>query len=779
MKNKSEIIDAIKINNDLESQILEVIKNENRKMDALEIIRSIKDTFTSDELRSVIEKLDSLCNDGILRHSNGNTYKLNDLLVGRVDLHEKGNAHVIIPGKEDIFITRDKMKGALDKDLVSVEYTNVSKNEGKIVKVLKRNLGSNIAEVKVVDGQTFIEIYGENDLPFIIDVEETNFNLVDGLLVHLEYVRDLSSDRVLARIDKILAHKNALLNEGQEPTKVSGEIAKIACEFSLRLSFPQEVLEEAKKMPASLSEEMITNGLKEGREDFRGEVIFTIDGKDTKDIDDAISVKILPNGNYELGVHIADVSLYVKPGMALWKEAEIRSNSNYLGNKVLPMLPVELSNGICSLNPNVDRFTESCIMEIDHSGKVVNARVTKGIINSKKKMNYDAVQDIIDDKETEDTKDYTTLEYTVKKGETLGDIAFSNNMTTDELLLVNQGIENVKEGDIVNIPCRNVLKNMYALSKKISAFKERRGELKFEGNEVKVYQDINDEVVDIKARDQRPAERIIEDFMVAANEQVAEFLEEFNVATYRIHDKPLEMKISDFMKFLELLGIHYPGKMNKENISSKDCQKLLEYLEDNKMFKILNRKLLRSMQKARYSTENIGHFGIASPKYTHFTSPIRRFDDLLNHTSISYILEDFSLEEEFIKSWVAYLATICDYISEQERNSEKCEYAVDDMLKSYYMEKHVGEEFDATVDTLMPSAFFVQTDNYIEGRVDIIEKEEEKYIGLLSTYDYNENLMAYTKNGKVDLRYGDRVRVRCVGADHLKRQVDFALVRKL
>ena len=320
---------------------------------------------------------------------------------------------------------------------------------------------------------------------------------------------------------------------------------------------------------------------------------------------------------------------------------------------------------------------------------------------------------------------------------------------------------------------------MHALSKSISAFKQRRGELKFVGDEDKVYQDENDEVIDIKARDQRPAERIIEDFMVAANEQVATFLEEYNIATYRIHDRPLEMKINEFMKFLELLGIHYPGKMDRENISSKDCQKLLEYLQDEKMFKLLNRKLLRSMQKARYSTENIGHFGIASPRYTHFTSPIRRFDDTLNHTSISYILEDYTLQEDFMKSWKAYLTTICDYISEQERNSEKCEYAVDDMLKSYYMEKHIGEEFDATVDTLMPTAFFVQTDNYIEGRVDIIEKSENNYVGVVTTYDYNENLMAYTKNGKVDLRYGDKIRVRCVGADHIKRQVDFALVRKL
>jgi ribonuclease R len=210
-----------------------------------------------------------------------------------------------------------------------------------------------------------------------------------------------------------LGHKNALLNPGQEPTEVSGEIAKIACEFDISLLFPPEVLEEAKKFPKSLSEEMIKDGLDNGRVDFRNELVYTIDGKDTKDIDDAISVKILPNGNYELAVHIADVSHYVKPGSAIWKEAERRGNSNYLGNKVIPMLPVELSNGICSLNPNEDRFTTSCIMEIDHSGKVVNKKVCKGIIKSKKKMNYDAVQALMD-KDYDSEELFATNEYTLK-----------------------------------------------------------------------------------------------------------------------------------------------------------------------------------------------------------------------------------------------------------------------------------------------------------------------------------------------------------------------------
>ena len=351
---------------------------------------------------------------------------------------------------------------------------------------------------------------------------------------------------------------------------------------------------------------------------------------------------------------------------------------------------------------------------------------------------------------------------------------------------VNPGLDQSKlEGKVINVPAHQIIRNMHDLSKKLTNRKHSLGELTFASDEVKVVQDENDEVIDIKAREQRPSERLIEDFMVAANEQIAEFLDEYHIATFRIHAKPLEKKVDEYMKFLESIGIHYPGKFNIENITSKDCQQILEYLKDEKMFKALNRKMLRTMQKAVYSTENIGHFGIASPCYTHFTSPIRRFDDTMNHQSLTQILKRRKLEDKFIESWGAYLTTLCSYVSERERNSEKCEYAVDDMLKASYMEKHIGEEFDATIDSCMQGAFFVQTDNYIDGRVDVMQKgeveegAEPQYVGIPAYYDYNEKLMGYTRNGRVDLRYGDRVRVRCLAADREKREIDFAFVRKL
>ncbi len=772
----------------MRDKILEILKKENRKLNSKEILDFIKSNGTVEDLRDVIDELDSMVSDGILRTASANSYFFNDLVTGTLDVHDRGNAHLLMKDGEDIFIRSNNLKGACDKDIVSITVNNKT-NEGRVVKVLKRSLGKGIGEVVNDDGNIKV-ISLDKDLPYDVEIEDSELNLVDGMLVHLSYVKDINKNKVLAKVDKVITHKNAPGKESQ--------IALIASEFGLRLEFPEEVIKEAESMPKKLSEEMINEGLKEGRVDFRNDIIFTIDGKDTKDIDDAISLKMLSNGNYLLGVHIADVSHYVKEGSELFKEAELRGNSNYLGNKVIPMLPVELSNGICSLNPNEDRFTESCIMEIDHSGGVVDKKICKGIIRSRKKMNYDAVEDLIEGKDTIETVDYKGLEYIANEKDTLDSIAFENNMSKVELLKYNlenkEGIDcskmsteeilsyeknyEVKKGSTILVPCSVIIQNMDALSKVLSAYKRRRGELTFESDETYIKMNENDEVIDILPRVQRDAERLIENFMVVANESVASYLTTYKVATYRIHEKPKMKKMEDYLTFLHLLGYSVPVKINTSNVSSKDCQKLLDYLKTKSAFRILNKKLLRSVPKAKYSTENIGHFGIASPCYTHFTSPIRRIDDLLNHTSITYILKYKSLEKKFIDSWNAYLNYVCETASENERNSEKCEYAVDDMLKADYMTHHIGEEFEGTVDSLLSRCFFVQTDNYIDGKCEMILKGDEE-IPVISYYDYNENIMAYTRNNRVDLRYGDRVLVKCTASDPDKREIDFTLVRKL
>ena len=391
----------------MREKILKIIKEENKSLNPMDIMNKIMDNSTIKDYEELMRELEKLCREGIIRQTNHNGYVMNELLTGVLDVHEKGNAHLLVKNGEDVFIPKNNMNGATEKDLVIVDYTNKEKTEGKVVRILKRSLGKSLGEVVNQDGKLYVKSL-DNTLPYQIDVDidDCDFTLVDGLIVHLDYVKDISRGRVLAKIDYPIGHKNAPGNDT--------EIAMIASEFDVHLFMPEEVKEEAKKFPSKLTEEEIQKEIAKGRVDLRGDTTTTTDGKDTKDIDDAIQDEVLPNANFKVTVDIADVSYYVKMNTAVWKYAELKGNSDYLANKVGPMLPIELSNGICSLNPNEDRYAMSCVMEIDHAGNIVNENVFISVIKSKKKMNYDAVQDIIDDKETEDTKDYTTVKYTVK-----------------------------------------------------------------------------------------------------------------------------------------------------------------------------------------------------------------------------------------------------------------------------------------------------------------------------------------------------------------------------
>ena len=781
----------------MREEILKVINSNNRKLNPKEIMDIIKPDNSVDDLRSLIHELDLMCRDGILRCSSGNTYVLNDLLVGTVDLHEKGNAHIIIPNHDDVFIPKFNMKDAHNKDTVSIEITDKYKNEGKIVNILKRSLGRGLGEVVNDNGNIYVKSLDEN-LPYEIEVENpNNFNLVDGLIVHLDYVRDLGKRRVLANIDYEIGHKNA--------AKKDTEIAIIASEFGRRLDFPEDVKEEAKNFKVSLSPEEVEEGLKEGRVDLRGETITTIDGKDTKDIDDAVNTIILPNGNYQETVAIADVSHYVKMGSAIWNYAEMKGNSDYLGNKVGPMLPIELSNGICSLNPNEDRFSVAVQYELDHSGKVINPKVFTAVIKSKQKMNYDAVQDIIEGKDTEDTKDYVSLKYTVKDKETIDDIAFKYGITKEDLLKMNNESD-FKSGNEVNIPTRSVVKNYYVTSKIMGAALKRRGKIDFDGKEPKYIFDENDKVIDIKPRVQREAETLIENKMIYANEAFATYmvnkLSEITSGmvpfVFRTHGNPNPKKIEEFLDMLQVYGINIPMNIDPENVSSSQIAEILDHLKDHSNFTAFSNKLLRCMQKAQYTPENYGHFGIASDLYCHFTSPIRRMADLLVHTLFKVFVVEKNHDEKTLKFWGNYLNDICEKISMCEQDAEKCEYAVWDFLNASYMEDKVGNMYEATVDGLLPSGFFAMTDNFVDGRVDFFldENDVEELMNLTNPeeiesyieehkkvfsgfYDYNEKLYGYSRNGKMLLRYGDRVLVCCIGAYPERREVDFALVRKM
>ena len=782
----------------MREKILEIIERENRNLNPIEIVNMLYKNSTVEDYRKVMDELDSLCRDGILRQTSGNAYKKNELITGVLDMHEKGNAHLLVKDGQDIFIAKNNMKGATDNDTVLVDYVNKEKNEGKVVRVLKRSLGRSLAEVVDVDGVYKI-VPLDKDLPYeiVVDTDNTDFSLVDGLIVHIDYVRDLSKGKVLAKIDRVIGHKNAPGNDTV--------ITMIASEFGVSVQVPEDAKEEAKKFPKKLDPIEIEKEIKLGRRDLRGDPTTTMDGKDTKDIDDAVHDEICPNANFQSTIDIADVSYYVKMGSAIWKYAESKGNSDYLANKVGPMLPIELSNGICSLNPNEDRYAVSCRLEIDHSGRIVNQDVFLSVIRSKKKMNYDAVQDILEGKETEDTKDYTTVKYTVKENETIDDIAFKNCITPERLLEFNK-LEDFKPGNEVNIPISDIIKLMYKVSKVMDSRLAKDGKCDFDSNgEKKQIFDENDKLIDIQPRVQREAEHIIENHMIYANVgftrfvcgALAQIIPQMVPFVFRIHEKPNPKKIEDFMTMLSVFGVNYPKKINPENVSSRDIRDLLEYLKDSDHYNVFSKKLLRSMQKARYSPENEGHFGLGQEDYCHFTSPIRRMSDLLVHTIFRVFIIEKDYSEENLRFWASYLTEVCDHISECERTSAECEYAVDDYYDAVYMQDKIGKTFEATLDSPMQNSFFAETtDKYIDGKVDfIINEEDAKELETLKDpneieqfiaehvkpfpYEYNDAVYGYTKKGRVVYRYGDKILVSCIGSNPDKREIDFALVRKL
>ncbi len=779
----------------MREKVLETIKNAERALNPTEIMDVIKPDNTVSDYEELLECLRKLCQEGIIRLTSGNGYVINELLVGKMDMHAKGNGHVLVHDGEDILVNKINMNGALDKDTVLVDYTNKEHTEGRVVRVLKRSLGRGVGEV--VNNNGVFSIKPLDDLPYHIEIEKTDINLVDGLLVHLDYVKDIAKGQVLAKIDYVIGHKNAV---GKETA-----FAVIGSEFNRRSGFPDEVLEEAKSFNTSLTEEEINEGLKSGRIDLRGETIVTIDGKDTKDIDDAINTIILPNGNYLETVAIADVSHYVKMGSEIWKYAELKGNSDYWGNKVAPMLPIELSNGICSLNPNEDRFALVVQYELTPAGEKLHPNVFMAVIKSKQKMNYDAVQDIIDSKHTEDTKDYVVLKYTVGKNETIDSIAYKYGLTKEELLKNNKESD-FEVGNEINIPTRKVVLNNYITSRIMKKALIERGKVDFEGKEPKYIFDGNDNVIEIKPRVQRPAEELIENKMIFANEAFAEFmidkLSEVFLNTvpfvFRTHGDPNPRKIQEFTDMLKAYGIELPYEIDPENVTGHDLRMILDTLKDNKSYSAFSDKLLRCMQKAKYTDVNYGHFGIASNLYCHYTSPIRRMADLLVHTMFKVFVVEKKHDVDTLKFWAKYLDDICEQISQCEQDAEKCEYAINDYLNATYLEDKIGTTFEATVDGMMNGCFFARTDNFIDGRVDFylddidakeilnLDSLEEiaKYVEIhkkpiTGNFDYNEKMFGYSRNNRMYLRYGDRVLVVCTGAYPERREVDFTLVRKL
>lgn len=700
----------------MREEIIELLGKEKRALSATEICDKLN-LNTAGELKKLLDDLRILEEGYTVYRSNKDKYMLfenSHLLKGRLSVNKKGFGFVIVDGRdEDIYIDAKNMNGALNNDLVVVEELkgqNGKKTEGRVVKVLKKENNLIVGEYKIIDGNPhFIPDDKKLRMEIILDNKDLD-DLVDGHKIQVSIVKEMGKYKYLGEVVKIIGHKN-------DP---GVDILSIIYDHGINDVFTDEVMEEVNALPSE-----VLDSDRKGRKDLTDMTIFTIDGDDTKDIDDAISIS-KKGENYILGVHIADVSYYVKEGTALYKEAYSRGTSVYLVDRVVPMLPHKLSNGICSLNPNVDRLAISCIMEITPNGKIVSHDIFESIIRSRIQMTYKKVNKILNDEETP------------------------------------EGYE----------PFKDDLKLMWELAKILRKEKLSRGYLDFDVDEPKILVDENCKPYDVVLRERGKGENMIEDFMIAANETVAEHVFYMGLPfVYRVHEVPDNEKVEEFLNSISMLGYHVVGDRNF--VYPKSMKKILDQLRDKEGFEILSTLLLRCMKKAVYKPENLGHYGLASKCYTHFTSPIRRFPDTTVHNLLrKYIFNEPNDKElnRLIEFWEENLPALCDHASEKERDSIDCERDVESMKMAEYMESHIGEEYDGTISSVMNFGLFVQLDNMIEGLVHISEIKGDYY-----TFDETTHTLRGEKKGKM-YKLGQKVRVVVTNASKENSTIDFNLV---
>ena len=698
--------------------ILDTLTKSNSALTIMEISNQLN-LKTPEQVKELIEEVNKLVDDFTIYRSNKDKYMLfenSHLKKGRLSVTTKGYGFVIIDGeKDDIYVDEKNMRGALNNDIVVVEpfKGRDGKIEGRITRVLKKENNLIVGEYTVLDNHPhFIPDDKKLKMEILLDERDCE-NLVPGHKIQVSIVKDLGKYKYKGEVVRVIGHKN-------DP---GVDILSIVYKYGINDKFSDEVIKGLDNIPNEVSESE-----KQGRRDLRDKVIFTIDGDDTKDIDDAVSIE-KKGDNYILGVHIADVSYYVKEGTELYKEAYDRSTSVYLVDRVIPMLPHKLSNGICSLNPNVDRLAISCVMEINPNGKVVNHDIFESVIRSRKQMTYNNVNKILKNEE------------------------------------IPEGYEEFSED----------LKLMNELAKILRKNKLNRGYLDFDASEAKILVDEKGKPYDIVLRVQDDAENLIEDFMIAANETVATHIYWMELPfVYRVHEVPDEEKINEFIKAISLLGYNIKGSRHFEN--PKAMKSILDQLKDKEEFPILSTMLLRCMKKAVYKEENLGHYGLASKCYTHFTSPIRRFPDTTVHNLLRKYLFNEPNEHELkklIDCWNAKLPELCEHTSQKERDAIDCERDVDSMKMAEYMESHIGEEYDGVISSIMSFGMFIQLDNLVEGLVHISEIKGDYYI-----YNDSTKTLKGQKKGK-EYKMGQKVRIVVTNASKENSTVDFNLVEKV
>ncbi len=697
----------------VKEKIVELMSGIHEAKKAIEI-NDMLGLKTASEYKELQEALDELVREYVVFFTKKEKYILlkncPGLKVGKLSVNKKGFGFVILDKEDDLYVEASNMNGAIDGDIVLAEkFMSGVRKEAKVIRIIKRELDDLVGEIAYNEKGKPILILDDNKKDLTIELTgEKLKDCVEGHKVLVKALKEINKRKYLCEVIKVIGHKN-------DP---GTDILSIAYRHGIYEDFGEEVEKELESIPNQVSEKDL-----KGRKDLTNEVIFTIDGDDTKDIDDAISIKMKENGNYELGVHIADVSNYVKENTALGDAAYERGTSSYLADTVIPMLPHKLSNGICSLNEGEVRLSMSCVMEINHKGKVVDYDIFPSYIKSRKKMTYKKVNDII-------IRDIVAPGY---------------EEFVDDLKLMNE------------------------LHKILRKEKINRGYINFEIDEAKIIQDENGKAIDVVKRVREEGEMLIEDFMIAANETVAGHIFQMDLPfIYRVHEDPKPEKIEEFMNLVKILGYKLTGNVN--SITPKTMDNILSQLKEKKEFEILSALLLRSMRKAEYSKDNLGHFGLASRAYTHFTSPIRRYPDLVVHRLLKKYLVENDMSMTTIQTLDSSLIEIAQHSSERERAAVDAERDVLDMKMAEYMEDHIGEEYEGMINTITNFGFFVELPNLVEGLVHVQSLKGDYF-----TY-VPEILAMIGKSTKKMYRLGDKVKVKCVAASKEASMVDFELV---
>ena len=591
--------------------------------------------------------------------------------------------------------------GAIYHDivLISIDFHNAA-----VIKILKPYAGNIVGEVVKGRHNKFIRPLDQN-FPLIDLDPKKDKNAQEGHRVVVKITSRLPS--LIGEVVEILGHKN-------DP-KV--DILSLAYQANVPVYFSDEVMQEVEtNVPSEVSKED-----KEGRVDLTDHLIFTIDGIDAKDLDDAIEVHKNNDGTYHLGVHIADVSHYVAKYSVIDKEAFKRGTSIYLTDYVIPMLPHALSNGICSLNPDVERLAMSCEMTINDKGEVIDYDIHESVIKSKYRLNYDDVNAFF-------------------KGE--------HKYPAELAKMLKEGLE---------------------LSHILRAYKKKRGCLDLDVSEAKIIVDGNGKPLDVVLRGRDEGEMLIEDFMIAANETVASHIYWQNLPfVYRVHDKPKQAKFNDFCHLIEPLGYKIKGERN--GVHPLELQSLLERVKDKAIHDVISNLMLRSLAKAVYQSENIGHFGLASDCYTHFTSPIRRYPDLMVHRLLKMYASSKPHKLDELRDDIEYQAQMASFC---ERRAIDLERKVDDMKKTEYMMDKIGKEYPAKISGMLSTGIFVALDNTIEGFIKFDDMDDDFY-----TFDEKRMIVVGDGTHRV-YKLGDRLKVQVKAASKETRKVDFYLVKRL